>query len=90
VGEVLKEFLAGEDCGKLREKLRETAVRESLEKLLGSRAVYVQGIYLRERKVYMSVASSALRNELVMGKASLIERVNATMGEQVIDEIIVR
>ncbi|MDR3129707.1 MAG: DUF721 domain-containing protein [Tannerellaceae bacterium] len=90
LGEALKEFLSADDCRKLREKLQQTAVTEALQELLGAKVVYVQGMYLRERKVYMSVTSSALRSELVMQRASLTERVNAAVGEQVIDEIIVR
>jgi hypothetical protein len=90
VGELLKEYLGSEEGRKLREKLEETAVRETLGGLLGSRMEYVRRMEVRGRKVWLGVTSSALRSELAMERGRLVSKVNETVGSEVIEEIIVR
>ncbi len=40
--------------------------------------------------LYVRLSSAALRNELTMGRSSLIQRINEALGREVIHEIIFR
>lgn len=42
------------------------------------------------RKLYLSVDSSVLRNELLMLRSNLIDIVNSKAGDNIIDDVIIR
>jgi predicted nucleic acid-binding Zn ribbon protein len=41
-------------------------------------------------KLYLSVDSSVLRNELLMLKSNIIDLVNSKAGENIIDDVVIR
>ena len=46
--------------------------------------------FVKNRILYVQVSSAPLRNDLMIGRSSLVERLNETVGASVIDDIVFR
>ena len=53
-------------------------------------AKYTKKVYVSKGVLYVEVTSSVARNELVMNRSILIERLNEITGSETIKEIIFR
>lgn len=49
---------------------------------------YTRNIYLRKGVLYLSISSSVLRNELLIGKSEIIEKLNMKAGALLIKDIV--
>jgi hypothetical protein len=49
-----------------------------------------KSIYVKDRKLFVKIHSSVMRNELTMIKPDIIRRLNETAGSEVIDDVIIR
>jgi predicted nucleic acid-binding Zn ribbon protein len=86
IGEVLKELI---DTYRLEGKLNEIKVIHSWEKVVGSMiARYTKDVYIKKGKLFVKVDSPALKNELTYNASTILERLNAEVGSQVIEEIV--
>lgn len=47
-------------------------------------------LYVRRGKLYVYLSSSVIKNELVFARAEIIKRLNDAVGEQVIEELVVK
>ncbi len=75
----------------LKDKLDETKVISKWEKLIGpSMSKHISRIYIKDRKLYLYVDSGPLKNELLYSKSKIIETLNNEIGEEVIEEVVVR
>lgn len=74
---------------KLKRKFDETSLIAAWPELMG-RAVAnrTSQLYIRERKLFIRVESSVLKNELVMIRSEIVKRMNERAGSKVLDEII--
>ncbi|MBI9058359.1 DUF721 domain-containing protein [Labilibaculum sp. DW002] len=72
-------------------KLKEYELVTSWEKVIGKTvANATTDIYIRNRKLFVKVRSSVIRNELLMIKDGLIKALNREVQANIIDDIIVR
>ncbi len=60
---------------------------EILGKTVGK---YTKNLYIKDKKLYVSVNSSIVKTELQQIKAELIKRLNEKAGKDVIDTIILK
>jgi hypothetical protein len=76
---------------KLGDKLSEAGVINSWEETVG-RAISSRTtrIYIREHVLYVHLSSSVVRNELLMLREALREKLNQKAGTEVIKEIVLR
>ena len=82
----IEEFL---DSFHLRDKLNETKVIQSWEKVVGEMvARNTSQLHIRNRVLFVKVSSAALRNELLYARQKIIKSLNREVGATVIDEIV--
>lgn len=86
--EVLLKML---DVYKLRGKLHQTRIRNLWETHMGaSVARQTTDIQVRHKKLYVSIESAALRNELSYGREKICRIMNEALGERYLQEVIIR
>ena len=74
---------------KLRRKFDETSLIAAWPELMGKAvANRTSQLYIRERKLFIKVESSVLKNELVMIRSEIVKRMNERAGSAVLDEIV--
>ncbi|HER09508.1 MAG TPA: DUF721 domain-containing protein [Bacteroides sp.] len=78
-------------ANRLERGLAEYRLMKSWESLLGiGIARKTKGLQIRNRKLFVTLHSSVVRNELSMMKDTLIKRLNEAAGMKVIDDIILK
>lgn len=88
VKEVLSELL---ESYRLKSKLDETRVRDIWAQVMGQViAGYTTEIKLRRHKLFVSISSAALRQELSYGRDKIMRNMNEALGEDIINEVEVR
>ncbi len=88
INEVLKEFLRENN---IDVRLKERELVESWEEMVGrtiNRAT--KNIYIRDRKLFVVLSSSVVRNELYMLKDEIVRKLNERIGEQIITELVLK
>ncbi|MDO4704513.1 DUF721 domain-containing protein [Tannerella sp.] len=89
LGELLQEFY--NERPELRQKILEVRVVRAWGEVLGvSVSKATRSLYVRQGVLYVSVDSSVLRNELMLNRAHLVEKLNECAGSEVIRDIVVR
>ena len=72
-------------------RLKEYELVNSWEKVIGkSVANATTDIYIRNRKLFVKVRSSVIRNELLMIREGLVRALNREVRANIIDDIVVR
>lgn len=85
---LLQQFIKS---NKLEKGLAEYRLMKSWKDLLGiTVAKKTKSMYIRNRKLFVTLHSSVVRNELGMIKDTLIGRLNEAAGMNVIDDIILK
>lgn len=88
VSEVLLEYLRQEG---LETPLAEHRLIASWKEAAGSLAAsYTTSLVIRSQVLYVSVSSSALRQELLLGRRVLVDKLNTLAGSPVIQDIVIR
>ena len=86
LGDVLKEVLQNQ---KLDTKLYEIQLIQSWEKVLGATVKkYTTDIYVYNKKLYVKLSSSILKNDLLLSREKLVQELNKQVGHSVISDII--
>ena len=71
--------------------LNEYRLIQSWSKVLGSGVQsYTKELFIKNQVLYVVVTSAVLRQELMMNRRSLVQRLNGEVGAQVITNIIFR
>jgi predicted nucleic acid-binding Zn ribbon protein len=86
--EVIQQYV---EALKMKQKLKEVSLIGSWEKFVGKtigRAT--RDIYIKDRKLYVILNSSVIRNELHNIKTPLMDKLNESLGTSVIDDIILK
>ncbi|MBL4577807.1 MAG: DUF721 domain-containing protein [Flavobacteriales bacterium] len=84
----IKAFLKANN---LEEKLMEVRIKACWEKLMGNGITqHTTSIVLRNGKLYLTFDSAALKQELTYSKSKVIEMMNKDLGEEAVNEIIIR
>lgn len=78
-------------ANKLEQGLAEYRLIKSWNELLGiTVAKKTKSLHIRKRKLFVSLHSSVVRNELELIKESLIPKLNEAAGMHVIDDVVLR
>ena len=78
-------------ANKLEKGLAEYRLIKSWNELLGIMvAKKTKSLYIRDRKLFVTLHSSVVRNELEMMKGDLILRLNEAAGMKIIDDVVLR
>jgi predicted nucleic acid-binding Zn ribbon protein len=76
---------------KLGDKLREISILDSWDSLVGKAiSTRTSKVYIKEGVLYVILKSSVVRNELMMIREALREKLNEKAGSEVIKEIILK
>jgi len=74
---------------KLRRKYNETALIAAWPELMGQAiANRTKQLYIRDRKLFVKVESSVIKNELVLMRSQIIGRMNERAGQVVVEELV--
>ena len=88
ISEIIQEFLKKNN---MKGRLDETTITQKWEEVIGKpMAKYTKKVYVSKGVLYVEVTSSVARNELVMNRSLLIERLNQITGNETITDIIFR
>lgn len=88
IEDVIKEYLK---ALKIDDKLKEVNLIKSWDDVVGKTiARSTQNIYIKNRKLFVKLNSSVIRNELFMLRDGLKKTLNDRAGEELIDEIILK
>jgi hypothetical protein len=88
ISSLLREFVS---AYKLEQGLAEYRIQKSWRELLGPAiSKKTDRMYIRNRKLFVYIQSSVIRNELMMIKDTLIPRLNDEAGMDLIDDIVLR
>jgi predicted nucleic acid-binding Zn ribbon protein len=84
--EVIQEYL---EALKMNQKLREVSMLSKWESTVGRTiARATKDIYIKDRKLFVVLNSSVIRNELMLIKEPLVKRLNDDAKAQVVDELV--
>lgn len=88
IDDVVKEYLK---AFKIDDKLKEVRLIKSWDDIVGKTiARSTSNIYINNRKLFVILNSSVIRNELFMLRDGLKKALNDKAGEIIIDEIILK
>jgi predicted nucleic acid-binding Zn ribbon protein len=74
---------------KIKRRYEETGIVAAWPGLVGkSVANRTKEIFIRDKKLFLRIESSVIKNELVLMRAQIIEKINNEAGETIIEEII--
>ena len=85
VGDVVRVLLRQQG---LETPLNEYRLIQSWTDVMGKKVeLYTRDIYIKGQTLWVRLSSSVLKNELMMQRTQLVQRLNAAVGAQVITEI---
>ena len=88
IEQVIREFLRDNH---IEQKLKEVSIVSQWESLMGRMvAVRTSEIYIRNHILYIRVTSSVLKNELMMMRQEIIDRINEHAGEKLVEKIVIK
>lgn len=88
IGDVLRQFLRQRG---LETPLNEYRLVDAWKDVVGPViARYTTNLFIKNQVLYVSLSSSVIRQELMMGREMLIRNLNAQVGSQVIVNIVFR
>ncbi len=74
---------------KLRRKFDETSLIAAWPELMGNAiANRTKEIYIRDKKLFLRIESSVIKNELLMMRSQILEKMNDKAGAKVVEELI--
>lgn len=88
LGQVLREYIREMN---LDRKLKEVDVVQSWEKVLGKTiAAYTRNVWLSKKILYVEISSPVVKNELMMMRETIRQRLNELAGEEMVEKIVFR
>lgn len=73
----------------LKARLSEATLLESWNRVVGEMiSRHTKDLHIRKKKLFVTVDSPALKNELIYSRSVLLEKLNEAAGGQVIEEIV--
>ncbi|MBU6343530.1 MAG: DUF721 domain-containing protein [Bacteroidetes bacterium] len=76
---------------KLAPQLNEARIKVLWEQLMGKTInTYTSGISVRKQVLYLTIVSAPLKHELSFAKEKIISLLNEELGEQFIQEVVIR
>jgi predicted nucleic acid-binding Zn ribbon protein len=88
LAEVMNDYIREMNLGK---KLKEVDILDSWDDIVGKAiSSRTSKVFIKDSILYVSLKSSIVRNELMMIKEALREKINERSGEEVIKDIVLR
>lgn len=88
LSQILKSYI---EQNNLQPKLSELDVLNSWEAVMGKTvASYTEDIQIRNGTLFLRISSPMLRNELVMMREQIIQRLNENAGAELVQQIVFR
>lgn len=88
IGQLIRHYLR-QEC--LESPLNERRLINAWSEVLGPAiASYTRELFIKNQTLYVHLTSSALRQELMMGRKLLVNNLNRHVGAQVITDIVFR
>lgn len=88
LGDALKQFV---NQSKLKNGIRAAQIETVWEEIMGTTiAKYTEKIYIFNQKLFIETNIGPLKNELGFQKLKIIERVNEKMGENIINDVVIK
>lgn len=88
LGDALKQFV---NQSKLKNGIRAAQIETVWEDIMGTTiAKYTEKIYIFNQKLFIETNIGPLKNELGFQKLKIIERVNEKMGENIINDVVIK
>ncbi len=76
---------------KLKGKLHQTKIQKFWEEVMGTTINnYTRQIKLRGKKLYITIDSASLKQELSFGREKLKNVLNQELGEEYIEDVVIR
>lgn len=76
---------------RLDDRMAEKRLISAWDNVMGAMiAKHTKEIYINNKQLYVTLDSSALRNELSMARSKIIKMLNEAVGSEVINEIILK
>ncbi|WP_412467295.1 DUF721 domain-containing protein [Pedobacter sp. KLB.chiD] len=77
------------DVYRLRRKFDETSILSIWPEIMGTAiANRTKQIYIHERRLFLRIESSVIKNELIMVRQGIIQKLNEHAGSEVITEMV--
>lgn len=87
LGDALKRFL---DKSRIKPAIQSMQIEDHWEKVMGATiAKFTDRIEIRNGTLFIYTQMAPLKNELVFQKELIIKRINESMNEQVVREVVV-
>jgi len=88
LGEIIREYL---EQMMIDNKLKEVSAIRSWGELMGKPvSERTRNIYVKNKILFIELKSSVLRNELIMMRQAIIDKINEKAGEKIIEKIVIR
>jgi predicted nucleic acid-binding Zn ribbon protein len=88
LADAIHEYIREMNLGK---KLAEVGIVDSWEETVGKAiASRTSKVYIRDETLYVHLKSSVVRNELMMLREAIREKLNTRAGSEIIKEIVLR
>ncbi|MFK7809998.1 MAG: DUF721 domain-containing protein [Saprospiraceae bacterium] len=88
INEVLGDMI---DKFRLKPKLNQTIIRDTWKELMGPQIDrYTKRITVRNNKLFVTIDSSPLRQELSYGRDKILKNLNEQLGEEFLTDVIIR
>lgn len=76
---------------KLDDRLAERRMINSWEEVMGKMiANHTKDLYVKNKQLFVTLDSAALRNELSMAKTKIIQMMNKAAGKEIINDVVLR
>lgn len=74
---------------RLKRKFDETSIIAAWPEMMGKAiANRTKTIFIRDKKLFVQIESSVIKNELLMMRSNILEKINERAGSRVIEEIV--
>jgi predicted nucleic acid-binding Zn ribbon protein len=86
--DVLNEFMKSFH---INDKIDELRLKASWEKVMGKMiALHTVNLYLKNKTLFITLDSAALKNELSYAKKKIINLLNKEFGTKIVEDIVIR
>jgi len=88
IAQVIKEYLKSP---KLENKFKQFKIINSWEEILGKIvSKSTTNIYIKDKTLFVFLKSSVIRNQLYMIKTEIVKKLNEKVGEEIINDIVLK
>lgn len=87
LGDALKQFL---NQSRIKQNIQSLQIEDHWEKIMGATiSKYTDKIEIRKNTLFIYTTVAPLKNELVFQKELIAKRINESMGEELVKEVVI-